>query len=415
MKSRICLSLSVLLLALGAFPVQAQKAAEPTPLRVVYAAQAGYQADEIKLLANLFGELTGIAVNVEMASYQELYQKITAADAPYDVAAFDQLWLASLLKQGRLAPLDEYISSPMRKDIAPSLWKAFREQKQTWAMPLFLNFQLFYYNAAMLEKIGLTNPPVNLEDMVDQMLQLKKAGVVAYPWTDAWRSGEELVTEYAWLIGAFGGELFNDDGQPTFDSEAGLKALQFMVSLLEKQLANPNILTNDDIAAKDDFITGQAAFTSNWTFLQGQINAANSTVKDQAKMALLPASRAGSVKSSSVSAMQGIGILATSQQKEAAWKWISFFTSPLVQRAYASEMPIWTSVQTSPDINALDPTMATKRAQFDVAHHRPKRADYQQVSQILQQRLSAALRGEMTPSDALKQAKQEIEALTTGK
>jgi len=411
MKLRMLISLSVLTLALGSFSVQAQKAEAQTPLRVIYVAQAGYQSENLKLLANVFQELSGIPVSIDTVSYQELYAKIIASDAPYDVAAFDQLWLASLIKQGRLAPLDEYLSSAMRKDIAPSLWKAFRDQKQTWAMPLLVNFQLFYYNAAMLEKIGLTNPPANLEDMVEQMLQLKKEGVVEYPWTDAWRTGEELVAEYAWLIGAFGGELFNDDGQPTFNSDAGVKALQFMMSLLEKQLANPKILTNDDVAAKDDFITGQAAFTSNWTFLQGQSNAANSTVKDQAAMMLIPVARGVSAKSSSVSAMQGIGILATSPQKEAAWKWIAFVTSPIVQRAYASEMPIWTSVQNSADINMLDPTMAIKRAQLETAHHRPKRADYPQVSRILQQHLSAALRGDLKPSDALKQAKAEIEAL----
>ncbi|GAK54220.1 extracellular solute-binding protein family 1 [Candidatus Moduliflexus flocculans] len=415
MKSRMYITFSVLMLALRAFSAQAQKPAEPTSLRIIYAAQAGSQSDDLRVFANLFQELSGIAVRIDTVSYQELYAKIVAADAPYDVAAFDQLWLASLLKQGRLAPLDEYLSAAMRKDIAPTLWKAFREQKQTWAMPLLVNVQLFYYNAAMLEKIGLTDPPANLEEMVDQMLQLKKEGVVEYPWTDAWRTGEELVAEYTWLLGAFGGELFNDDGQPTFASDAGVKALQFMVSLLDKQLANPKVLTNDDIAAKDDFITGQAAFTSNWTFLQGQINAANSTVKDQAKMMLIPVARGVSAKSSSVSAMQGIGILAASQQKEAAWKWISFVTSPIAQRAYRSEMPIWTSVQTSADINMLDPLMATKLAQLETVHYRPKRADYPQVSQILQQHLSAALRGETPPSDALKQAKEEIDALTTGK
>lgn len=415
MKSRMRFIFSLFMLALASFSAQAQKPVEQAQLRVIYAAQAGYQSEDLKLLANLFQELSGIAVSIETASYQELYAKIIAPDAPYDVAAFDQLWFANLLKQGRLAPLDEYLSSAMRKDIAPSLWKAFRDQKQTWAMPLLVNFQLFYYNAAMLEKIGLTDPPANLEEMVEQMLQLKKEGVVEYPWTDAWRIGEELVAEYTWLVGAFGGELFNDNGQPTFDSDAGVKALQFMVSLLDKQLANPKILINDDIAAKDDFITGQAAFTSNWTFLQGQINATNSTVKNQAKMTLIPVARGVSAKSSSVSAMQGIGILAASQQKEAAWKWIAFVTSPIVQRAYASEMPIWTSVQTSADINMLDPLMATKLAQLETVHYRPKRADYPQVSQILQQHLSAALRGETPPSDALKQAKEEIDALTMGK
>ena len=408
MKIRnFALSLMMLPLLTGA-----SAKAEDVIIQALYASQSGYQEDELRALASLFKDLTGIGVKIVMTDPQQRLQNIADPESAYDVITFDQLQLAALEKKGLLAPLDDYLTAAMRKDLAPALLKAFKDQKKTWGVPFLVNVQLFFYNEAMLEKVGLKAAPATLEEMAEQMTLLKKKGVAQHPWTDAWRQSEGLVAEFTWLIGAFGGELFDEDGKPAFDGEAGNRALEFMVMLIEKELADPNILTNDEIAAKDAFLRGDAAFTSNWAFLAGLLHTeADADIKDQAKSALLPVSRTIAAKSATVAALQGIGIAAKSAQKDAAWKWIQFFTSPLVQRAYAAEMPVWTSAQTNGSVNFLDPTMSLKRTQLETAHFRPKLANYAEVSAILQRNLYAALKQELAPSDALKTAKTEIAAL----
>ena len=408
MKIRnFALSLMMLPLLTGA-----SAKAENVTIQALYASQSGYQEDELKALASLFKDLTGIGVKIVMTDPQQRLQNIADPESAYDVITFDQLQLAALTKKGLLAPLDDYLTAAMRKDLAPALLKAFKDQKKTWGVPFLVNVQLFFYNEAMLEKVGLKAAPATLEEMAEQMTLLKKKGVAQHPWTDAWRQSEGLVAEFTWLIGAFGGELFDEDGKPAFDDEAGLRALEFMVMLIEKELVDPNILTNDEIAAKDAFLRGDAAFTSNWAFLAGLLHtAADEEIKDQAKAALLPVSRTIAAKSSTVAALQGIGIAAKSAQKDAAWKWVQFFTSPLTQRAYAAEIPVWTSAQTNGSVNFLDPTMSLKRTQLETAHFRPKLANYAEVSAILQRTLYAALTQELTPSDALKTAAAEIKAL----
>ena len=408
MKIRnFALSLMMLPLLTGA-----SAKAENVTIQALYASQSGYQEDELKALASLFKDLTSIGVKIVMADPQQRLQNIADPESAYDVITFDQLQLAALMKQGALAPLDDYLTAAMRKDLAPALLKAFKDQKKTWGVPFLVNVQLFFYNEAMLEKVGLKAAPATLEEMAEQMTLLKKKGVAQHPWTDAWRQSEGLVAEFTWLIGAFGGELFDEDGKPAFDGEAGNRALEFMVMLIEKELVDPNILTNDEIAAKDAFLRGEAAFTSNWTFLTGLLHtAAGADIKDQANVALLPVSRTIAAKSSTVAALQGIGITAKSAQKDAAWKWIQFFTSSLVQRAYAAEMPVWTSAQTNGGLNFLDATMPLKRSQLETAHFRPKLANYADVSAILQRNLYAALKQELTPSDTLKTAAAEIKAL----
>jgi multiple sugar transport system substrate-binding protein len=185
-----------------------------------------------------------------------------------------------------------------------------------------------------------------------------------------------------------------------------------MLMLLKEQLANPTVLTNDATAVKDEFISGQAAFTSNWLFQCGYLDDPNtSDIVEQAKVALLPASEDVQAESVSVSASQGLAISAASEHPELAWQWIAFFTSPLVQRAFRYEMPIWTSVQTSPDLLMFDSLMPLKRKQLTHVVHRPNVPYYQEASAILQEYLHLALQGRMKPSTALEEAQTEIEAV----
>jgi multiple sugar transport system substrate-binding protein len=117
------------------------------------------------------------------------------------------------------------------------------------------------------------------------------------------------------------------------------------------------------------------------------------------------------VKTASVSGFQGAAILANSNNKEAAKKWLRFCTSPIIQRAYLTEMPVWKSVAQSSYAKTMDPYMPIKAEEIAAVHHRPRVAAYTQTSSILQKYIHQALEGKMTPKDALDQAKKEIEAL----
>jgi multiple sugar transport system substrate-binding protein len=393
-----------ILLAIVALGGQAQEL--NSTLNMLYIQDTGYHPDDLNMLTRVFKDLTGTNVNIEMVRYEEYYERLLTSAAAYDVCAVDQIWIADLVTKGLLFPLNDFLSREIRKDLAPGLKNAFVYQEQTWGLPFLVNIQLFFYNAHLLKEAGFNNPPGSLEAMIEQMEALKKQGVVEYPWTDAWQQTESLVLDFVWVLGAFEGELFDQEGRVAFDQEAGVKALEFMQSLLEKGLASPAILDYDELSAKDDFLSGRAAFTSNWVFLQGLLN--ESPLAEAGKMGMLPASKFVPAKTSSVISTQGLAISAQSARKEAAWQWMQFFTSPLVQRAFVLEMPIWSSVQTSPDVTQLDPQMLVKRDQLLNAILRPNIPDYEEFSAILQKALHQALLGNMEPSEALQWARAEF-------
>jgi len=76
-------------------------------------------------------------------------------------------------------------------------------------------------------------------------------------------------------------------------------------------------------------------------------------------MGLIPVakSQAGKAETASVSGFQGAAIMANSRKKDLAWKYVKYITSPLVQRSYLQEMPVWNSVQESAYANMMDKTM----------------------------------------------------------
>lgn len=387
-------------------------------LNVIYMAQAGYQPDVFNARIKEFEDKTGAKVNLTFVKYDEQHEKIvTSAAAPtatYDVISLDLIWTAEFAEKGYVMSLDDLIAKDIKKsDIAPAIWSAFEYKGKTWAMPFLANFQLFFYNKEMLDKAGIKEPPKTIEDLERDMETIKAQGTVKYPWSDSWNQKEGLVCEYVWMTGAYGGDTFDAGGKPIFNQGAGVKAMETMVRWLDKGLADPNSLNQDEPMAKDAFISGQAAFNSNWTFQYGLMK--GSPVDGKGIMATLPVSKdvykAGSYETASVSGFQGMAVMANTKEKDLSWELVQWMTAPDFQAQHLEEMPVWTSVQTSAETKAKDPVIDVKAKQIANVHHRPKVPNYPEVSSIMQKYIHVALEKKMAPKAAMDQAVKEIETL----
>ena len=177
-------ALAVLCLAAVLFVCSMGAAAAKETLNVIYMAQAGYQPDDIRDMADLFEFLTDTKVNITFVKYDEQHEKIIASAvapvATYDVILLDLIWTAEFASKKMVVPLDDRITADIRKDIAPAIMDAFVYDGKTWAMPFLANFQLFFYNIDMIKKAGFAGPPKTIEEMVDQMKAMKAKGIVIY-------------------------------------------------------------------------------------------------------------------------------------------------------------------------------------------------------------------------------------------
>lgn len=387
-------------------------------ISMLYMAQAGYQPDDVLKRAESFFKETGIKVHLFFAEYEDQYAMIMESAekevSDYDIILLDLIWTADFANRNIIDPVPPSLRENIEKGIVPEIFLAFQYREKLWAMPFLANFQLFFVNMDLLNAAGFSSPPETLEEMVDMARRAKELGILKYPIFDSLRKQEALVCEYVWLTGAFGGTLINDDGSLNLTSEPAVNALSFLHDLLSEGLLNPYSLNAEEVFASEVFLAGDCLFTTNWTFLTGLIRDSQLPISRSGNCSLIPISaRVSGVdqrnRTSTVSGFQGLSVARNSNNKEQAWRFIKYISSPDFQRMHLEEMSIWEEVWSEDRSRNLDPEIEIKRKQILAVHNRPIHPQYRQISMILQDWIYKALLGEVTPEAALNFAQKQIE------
>ena len=154
------------------------------------------------------------------------------------------------------------------------------------------------------------------------------------------------------------------------------------------------------------FQNGEAAFALNWTYMY---NLANDPAESKVagNVGVVPAPGvSGKTEVSAMNGSMGLGITATSQHPDEAWKLIEFLTSQPVQNKYAKlSLPIWASSYDDPAITAgQEELISAAKVALGAMYPRPTTPKYQELSVALQQAIQESLLGQSAPADALAAA-----------
>jgi multiple sugar transport system substrate-binding protein len=387
-------------------------------LRMLYMAQAGYQPSDIIQRADAFEAKTGIAVRLFFVEYEEQYNLIIESaaktEADYDIILVDLIWTADFAERALIDPTPPGMESEVRRGIIPEIYDAFTYAGRIWAVPFLANFQLFYTNMELLHRAGFIHPPATLEELVDMAESAKEKGVLEYPLFDSLHKQEALVCEFVWLVGAFGGDLVDGNGNIDLTTEPSRSALAFLVGLLDRGLLNPYSLSSEEVFAAEVFLWDDCLFTTNWTFLSGLIEDSERPIRRVGKASLIPPSRAtlrDGAETSTISGFQGLSVTRNSVHKEQAWEFIRFLSSPEFQRKHLEEMSVWQQVWTEETTLREDPDIDLKKRQIVRVHNRPIHPQYREVSARLQYWIYEALMGNVEPDTALRNAQRDIDRL----
>lgn len=387
-------------------------------IRMLYMAQAGYQPSAIIVCAVSFEELTGIKVNLSFVEYEDQYNLIIASSgedrALYDIILVDLIWTADFAEKNIIDPVPDYLVGEVKKGIIPEIYTAFIYKDNLWAVPFLANFQLFYTNMDLLHRAGFHDPPSSLEEVVNIASVAKAKGVIKYPLFDSLRKQEALVCEYVWLAGAFGSSLVDKTGKIRLTTEPNLKALGFLIDLLNNGLMNPYSLNSEEVFAAEVFLSGDCLFTTNWTFLTGLIKESLLPISTSGKASLIPVSMqtlSGAKNTSTISGYQGLSVTSNSSHKRSAWEVINYLSSPEFQEMHLDEMSVWKEVWLAEATRIKDPDIDLKKKQIIGVYNRPIHPQYRKISSSLQTWLHQALLGKVTAAEALHNAQIEIDQL----
>ena len=376
-------------------------------VNALFMKQAGYTEDDYAEIIDAFEEEhPDIDVEPTFVSYEALHDKIvtSAPSGSYDVFQIDVIWPAEFASKGIVADLTDRFPDSWNDEMLPGVLPTAEYQDKFYGVPNGPATKLFYFNEEMVSAVGATEEELATWDgVLDVAQRIKDEGLSEYPIAWSWAQAEALICDYAQMLGAFGGEFTNDQGELVINNEEGVAALEWMKATIDDGLTNPASTTflEDDVSKA--MAQGDTAFGLNW----------DSTLRDlqdpsisSIQAGVLPTPQGPAGDRLGVNGAMAYSIGANSKNQDAAWEFISYLTSQGVQDQYVDAgLPNWSSsysdetlVETNPEI------FEVAEAAYDDSILRPAVPNYSSVSQIIQVEVQKALLGDKTPQQALDDA-----------
>ena len=189
-------------------------------------------------------------IQVTMTSQGEYYTQLTtaaAADTLPDVAIVHADQVATQAFRNVLRPIDELVASAQidGSDFPEAVWAAGEVAGQRYAIPLDIHPMTMFYNADLLEAAGITAPPTNGEEFAAAATAMTSGDNKGFDIT----GGFPVQQIFQQLLHQFGGSEFNADGtEATWNSEAGVQAMQWMLDA-QQNWSEPNLEVDAELNA----------------------------------------------------------------------------------------------------------------------------------------------------------------------
>lgn len=227
---------------------------------------------------------------------------------------------------------------------------------------------------------------------------------------------EAITGRFYEMLVAEGGQLFSDDWEPTFNSEAGVRALNFFVDLYEAgavPVGVPNYLWDDTGLG---FASGTVAMNLDWGGWSAFFNDPENS-KVAGDIGLIRAPKGSSGVRTGWSGSHTFSVTETCDNKPAAASFVTFLTDYDRQMVEARKGLLPTRTQVWDDAKAefaadgndfLVTVFETYQASMaEDAFTPPLIPEWIEVSNVLWPKLQAAMVGDMSAEDALNEAAEE--------
>ncbi|MEO6457760.1 MAG: ABC transporter substrate-binding protein, partial [Chloroflexia bacterium] len=200
-------------------------------------------------------------VKVTMTTQAEYYTQIqtaAAADQLPDVAIIHVDQVATWAYRNVLRPIDDVVGQMgvSASDFPAAVWNGGEVAGKRYSVPLDIHPMTMFYNEDLLKAAGMTAPPktqAEFEKVAAAMTTGDKKGFML-------TQGFPIRQIFEQILYGFGGESFAADGsKATWNSDAGVKALQWLKDAQTKYSA-PNLEVDAELAA---FKSGSAGMIWN--------------------------------------------------------------------------------------------------------------------------------------------------------
>ncbi|OLP45554.1 ABC transporter substrate-binding protein [Rhizobium oryziradicis] len=377
-------------------------------------------------------------IDVKWVTLEEnvLRQKVTTDVATkggqYDVMTIGIYEAPIWGKQGWLAPLDKLSADKAYDvdDLLPPIRSGLTVNGKLYAAPFYGESSMVMYRKDLFEKAGLKMPDAPTWDFIKQAAdkitdKSKEVYGICLRGKAGWGENMAFLTA---MSNSFGARWFDENWKPQFDQPEWKKTLQFYVDMMKKD-GPPGASSNGFNENLALFQTGKCGMWIDATVAASFVtNPKESKVADQVGFALAPDNGLG--KRGNWLWSWNLAIPAGSKKVEAAEKFIAWATSKDYLKLVA-EKDGWANVppgtrtslyanadyqkaapfakMTLDSINSADPKHPTvKPVPYEGVQY-VAIPEFQGIGTAVGQQFSAALAGQSTVDQALKNAQSLTE------
>ena len=131
-----------------------------------------------------------------------------------------------------------------------------------YAVAFMANAQHLWYRESIFNELGIA-VPTTYEEVIAAAAKIKASGKMANPYAGAFKAGWNLSQEFVNMYLGHGGEFFKPGtAEPSINNDHGVAALNVIKQLTE--LSNPDFLTQDTNAVKEEWESGNVAIMHVW-------------------------------------------------------------------------------------------------------------------------------------------------------
>lgn len=396
------------------------------------AAHTHPSVDAFREMTPEFTELTGIKVRWDTMNELMLRDKVMMEFAShtgaYDVTMVDCVWVGEFATKGIIFNLDNYINdtafTPEWYDYE-GIIPAYREGLTKWDGSVYGlvtagQTNLLGYRKDLFDKYGIDPNSITSYDRFLELCEFfngKEPGLYGNAFRGQ-RGHNVIVTWFTYLY-PFGGRLFDDEKNwnVVINSEDAIKSLEYLIQLGKYSPPGfENYNSEEQCAA---VARGDVALALDVSACPPYYEPEGSVAKG--KMGYLPPP-AGPKGDFAANAGWLAGICSDSKNKDAAWAFMVYMTSPQKVKQFLTVGGDINRTETFNDpeiIESIPYAQATLEAlnkaynliELGVPHWRPPIPEWSKIGEILGFEVNSAIIGEKSAKEALDKAAVEISNL----
>jgi len=352
-------------------------------------------------------------VSYDMVAWPQLHDKMATTFASGE-HVWDVVYMSGWVPEfaNFLTPFSSDLPKELVDDLPKSSFATVTWNGESYGVVFTLSLLTLFYNTEMLEKAGFKAPPATWDELKAAAKECTRDGNYGWVLNYGEPAGIGGTASY-WMcfLQQAGGKLYNEDGSPAFNGDAGVQALQMMIDLMP--YTDPGSISYVGINDATNVMTaGKAAMMMNWPFMWNPANdPASSKIVGKMAGALLPAGPAGTA---SIDGTDAWTITRTSKAPELARKLIEFYLDKDVQKRQAIDtgwLPIRLSVLDDPEVQAALPNAAVVLEQARHPYDSYVTPDYNEVTVALGTEINKALAGQSSAKDAIAESADLVGAI----